>query len=192
MTTRVRSTPSSVKTRCWSLPVKLQAFVWVLMGTPVCRWARATARNTRSMFGVTSCASVQHLRIPAFTPVVPMPSSMSSTNMSTMTSSAAPALGRREAKNVGSSSKVYNPVATTMLMPTEADGREIDDRVDAAAFELLERGDRLGDPSLLGTAPAPLRPVRIDLRGEDEDVLVHERGAQTRGVNRAPDCLDLR
>ncbi len=56
----------------------------MVIGTPVARWARATARSTRSTPGVRPGWSVAHLRIEARTPVPAMPSVMSRTNMSTI------------------------------------------------------------------------------------------------------------
>jgi hypothetical protein len=124
MITRLGSIPSSAKTRCWSRPVCCPASVWVLIGTPVCRCAQATARSTRSMPLVTPGLSVQHLRMPAFTPVSAMPRVMSSTNISTITSWISSASGARRAGRLwmksGSSRNVYTPVATTMLMSTSA------------------------------------------------------------------------
>ena len=51
ITTRDRSTPSSAKMRCCSSPRRDAAWVWVEIGTPVCRCAAATARSTRSTPG---------------------------------------------------------------------------------------------------------------------------------------------
>ena len=58
--------------------------VCVVMGTPVARWAWATARSTRSTPGVMPGRSDAHLRIPARTPVSPIPSVISRTNRSTI------------------------------------------------------------------------------------------------------------
>ena len=65
---------------------RVAAWVWVEIGTPVCRCACATARSTRSTPGVTPGSSVAHLRIAALMPVSAMPFSMSRTNMSVMIS----------------------------------------------------------------------------------------------------------
>src|SRR5205085_1934544 len=81
-TTRVRSTPSSSKIRCWSSPVRCAAFVCVVMKTPVVRCAQAIERSTRSTSSVTPGASVQHLSAPARTPVSPIPCSISRTKSS--------------------------------------------------------------------------------------------------------------
>ncbi len=83
MTTRPRSTPSSARIRCCSKPHGWGGVgVWVVIGTPVWRWAWATARSTRSTPGVIPGVSVAHLRMPARTPVSPMPSRISLTNNS--------------------------------------------------------------------------------------------------------------
>ncbi len=55
-----------------------------VMGAPVWRWARATARMTRATPSVMPWWSMAHLRKAALTPVPAMPSVMSLTNMSTI------------------------------------------------------------------------------------------------------------
>ena len=52
----------------------------VEIGTPVAICARAEARRTFSMTGVTPAVSVAHLMMAAFTPLAPMPWVMSRTN----------------------------------------------------------------------------------------------------------------
>jgi len=47
------------------------------MGTPVAFWARAAARRTLSITGVTPAVSVAHLMMAALTPLAPMPWVMS-------------------------------------------------------------------------------------------------------------------
>src|ERR1700735_4717108 len=64
----------------------LLACVWVEMGVPVRRCAFAVARRIRSTSRVTPGLSVAHLSIPAFTPVLAIPSTMSCTNMSAINS----------------------------------------------------------------------------------------------------------
>ena len=84
MTTRLRSTPSSLKMRCWLSPCSLAACVCVEIGTPVRRWALATARSTISTPRVTPCSSVATLRMAALMFVPWMPTSMSRTKQSAM------------------------------------------------------------------------------------------------------------
>jgi hypothetical protein len=68
----------------------------------------------------------------------------------------------------------------------DADDGGVDDRVVAGSFHLLELGDGVGDPLLL----VPLVVVQVDVRGEHEDVLVHEHAAELRGVDGAGDGGD--
>ena len=78
--TRVRSTPSSLKMaicRRATWPVGKE---WTMMGAPVSRCARATARAMVSRGGVTPSKSAAHLSMPALTPVPRNPSSMSRMN----------------------------------------------------------------------------------------------------------------
>src|SRR5437870_4720790 len=82
MMTRRRSTPSCAKIACCASPDRPAAQVCVEIGTPVAFWARAEARSTVSITGVTPAVSVAHLMIPALTPLVPMPRVMSRTNSS--------------------------------------------------------------------------------------------------------------
>src|SRR5213594_2196813 len=82
MMTRRRSTPSCAKIACCASPDRPAAQVCVEIGTPVAFWARAEARSTVSITGVTPAVSVAHLMMPAFTPLVPMPRVMSRTNSS--------------------------------------------------------------------------------------------------------------
>jgi hypothetical protein len=82
MMTRRRSTPSCAKIACCSSPVRPAAHVWVEIGTPVAFWARAEARRTLSMTGVTPAVSVAHLMMAALTPLLPMPCVMSRMNRS--------------------------------------------------------------------------------------------------------------
>src|ERR1700722_13492107 len=58
----------------------------------------------------------------------------------------------------------------------------------AMVAQRVELGHRVLGPLLL--VPV-LRVVAADLLVEHEHVLVHQRGAQIRGVDRAPDGLDL-
>ena len=85
--TRERSTPSSSKTSTCRGPVSLAGREWAMIGAPVRTLARATARWTFSMFGVTPGSSAAHLRNPALMSVPWIPCSMSWTNRSAMASS---------------------------------------------------------------------------------------------------------
>ena len=58
--------------------------MWTVIGQPVARWVRATARITRSTPGVGPGSSMAHLSIPAFTPVPAIPSVMSRENRVTI------------------------------------------------------------------------------------------------------------
>src|SRR2546428_185523 len=82
MMTRRRSTPSCAKIACCASPDRPAAQVCVEIGTPVAFWARAEARSTVSITGVTPAVSVAHLMMPALTPLVPMPRVMSRTDSS--------------------------------------------------------------------------------------------------------------
>src|SRR5947199_62626 len=57
MMTRRRSTPSCAKIACCASPDRPAAQVWVEIGTPVAFWARAEARSTVSITGVTPAVS---------------------------------------------------------------------------------------------------------------------------------------
>ncbi len=83
-TTRAGSTPSSAITRCTSRPRSEPGWVCTVIGHPVARWARATARITRSTPWVRPASSTAHLSMPARTPVPAMPSVMSPTNSGTI------------------------------------------------------------------------------------------------------------
>ena len=80
------STPSSRKISTWRGPVLDAGREWAMIGTPVRRLARAQARWIFSMFSVTPGASAAHLRNAALIDVSWMPSSMSWTNASAITS----------------------------------------------------------------------------------------------------------
>src|SRR5487761_2364224 len=69
MTVCDRSSPSSLKIRCWSRPVRLAGKVWVQIGTPVFRAARAALRSTRSFIACIA-GSVAHSMTPARIPAV--------------------------------------------------------------------------------------------------------------------------
>src|ERR1700680_3094303 len=71
--------------------------VCVVMGVPVLRWAWATALSTRSTPGVMPGVSVAHLRMPARTPLSPIPSRISRTNSSVI-GSGPPGRGARAAR----------------------------------------------------------------------------------------------
>src|SRR3989454_1173273 len=77
MMTRPRSTPSCAKIACCNSPVRPAAQVCVEIGTPVAFWARADARRTLSITGVTPAVSVAHLMMAALAPLVPIPCVMS-------------------------------------------------------------------------------------------------------------------
>ena len=61
-------------------------WVWTVIGVPVARWVRATARITRSTPGVSPGSSMAHLSMPARTPVWAIPSVTSPTKSGTMAS----------------------------------------------------------------------------------------------------------
>ena len=61
-----------------------RGWVCTMTGAPVCRWAAATARSTRSTPGVMPAWSMAHLSSPARTPVPAMPSVRSRTKKSTI------------------------------------------------------------------------------------------------------------
>ncbi len=77
ITTRPRSTPHSSNTSCWWSPLWLKTAVWVEIGTPVRRWARAVAWRSFLLKGVTPSLSVAHLRTPALVSVPSIPSLIS-------------------------------------------------------------------------------------------------------------------
>ncbi len=85
--TRESSTPSSSKISTWRGPVSEAGRVWAMIGAPVRTLARATARWTFSMFGVTPGSSAAHFRKAAFMSVPWMPRSMSWTKRSAIASS---------------------------------------------------------------------------------------------------------
>ena len=70
----------------------------------------------------------------------------------------------------------------------EADHGEVDDGVDAGRLELVQAFD--GSWHLGGAVP-PRGPVGGHLGRAHEDVLVHERGAEAGGVDRAAHRVDL-
>ena len=80
-----------------------------MIGAPVSRWARATARAMVSRGGVTPSKSAAHLSMPALTPVPRKPSSMSRMN------SRAIWLGPTPVRKRGTSS--HQPVTLMMLTP---------------------------------------------------------------------------
>ena len=75
---------------------------------------------------------------------------------------------------------------------TEPGGGRVDERRDPRLADGAQLLDRVGDAHLL--VPVALAPqvcvVEIRLGLHHEDVLVHQRGAELGGVDRATDCLD--
>ena len=109
-------TPSSVSTASASSPVRLRACVCTVTGTPVARWARPTARSTRSTSGVIPSRSMAHFSIEALTSTPSIPLTMSWTNMSTRgSSSTTSAPAPRSRKYRGISFSTYSPVEATMF-----------------------------------------------------------------------------
>ena len=73
-------------------------------------------------------------------------------------------------------------------VPAEADHRQVHDGVDPAGLQLPEAADR----GLLGMLLVPLLGGLLDLRAEDEDVLVHEGLTQVGTLDPAQDGGDDR
>jgi hypothetical protein len=73
MTTRRRSTASCAKIACCASPERPADQVCVEIGTPVACWARAEARRTFSITGVTPAVSVAHSMMAVLIPLPPMP-----------------------------------------------------------------------------------------------------------------------
>ena len=158
ITTRDRSTPSSAKIRCCSSPRRVAAWVCVEIGTPVWRWACATARSTRSTPGVTPGSSVAHLRIAALMPVPAMPSLMSRDEhlghgLRAVEQRARPAevevhrhvvvgveAGGDDDVEVGGRGDPRD----ARDVAAEPDHRQVDDGVHAAGLQFVEPGDRVG------------------------------------------------
>src|SRR5690606_10884413 len=108
--------PRSTKNSCCSRPLRVDGTEWVVMATPVSRWATAAASMTRTTSPVNPAASVAILIIPARTPVPAIPSVMSLTNIvvrASVPSTTRP--GPLRAKNRGSDAGVYQPVEATRL-----------------------------------------------------------------------------
>src|SRR5262249_23646212 len=67
--------------------------------------------------------------------------------------------------------------------------RGVDDRADALGRQGVELLYRVGDPDLL-MPPEAVAVVLLVLGGQDEDVFMHEGGAEVVDVNRSLDGLD--
>ena len=153
MTTRRRSTPSSLKMRCWSRPRSLAACVCVEIGTPVRRCARATARSTFSTPGVTPFSSVATLRIAALMSVPWMPC------LDVVDEAARPCGRASRVREVvrhlvvrveaggddDLHARLLRRFADERDVAAEAEHGEVDDGRDAVRLRLGELGDRLLD-----------------------------------------------
>ena len=82
---------------------------------------------------------------------------------------------------------LHDPLDTRDVA-AETDHGRVDDGANAGVVRRLEPLDCLRDPGVL-VAPL-LGVVGLHVRGEDEDVLVHQGDAEVGGVHRPPDCLD--
>ncbi len=204
MTTRERSTPSSLKMRCCSRPHGSGGRgVCVVMGTPVARWARATARRTRShpgrhagFIGGAFENSRSHARLrDALTdfPYEHLDHGLGSAE------DRARSLEVEEHRHVvvgvdagGDDDIDFRHQVRDGFdagdVATQADDREVDERVDPLALELLQLGHC---PCLLRLF-VPFRGGLLDLRTQDEDVLVHEGPSQGRSLHWPPHGVDLR
>ena len=72
----------------------------------------------------------------------------------------------------------------------EPDHRQVDDAVHAAGLEFVEAADRVGLP--LGLLAPDLGIVVVDLRGQHEDVFVHQRHSEVGGVDLSSNGIELR
>ena len=170
------------------------AQVWVEIGTPVAFCARADARRTFSITGVTPAVSVAHLMMAALTPLSPIPWVMS--RMKRAATSSTPWAPKYRC------GIHQTPVATITWtrerratshdqadVPAEVDGGEVDDRADAAGVEVrhLLLGDRDD-----GRAVPEVRPVLLDPGRARDDVLVHQGRAELGRRHRAERGLHRR
>src|SRR5438270_6790344 len=73
---------------------------------------------------------------------------------------------------------------------SQANHREIDNRIDAPGLELVQPRYGISN-SLLFTSPL-FRIILEYLRIQHEHVLVHQRGAELRRIDRPANCLNLR
>ncbi len=191
MTVRPRSTPSSLKTRCWSRPVRFSGKVCVQMGTPVARWARAAGskdalvdrvhgRLGRALDDVRADAGgadalgdvpdhqVGHLLVGAA-------HEMEGTLI--VEAGGGDDLHARAARCFGDEGGIA----------AEVDGGEVDHRLHAGGEGGLQLRFGAGHE---GGAVVLLRILLVVGRPEDEDVLVHEREAHVGGIERAGSGLD--
>ena len=203
MTTRERSTPSSRKTRCCSSPGGSGGVgVCVVIGAPVARWACATARSTRSTPGVIPGRSEAHFKMPARTPVSPIPFP-DLPDEEVHHRLRPPQDGARPAEvevhrhvvvgvHAGCSDHVDlgdrpRDLHDARYVAAQTDDGEVDERVDPVLLELPEL---FGGPGHLGGLVPLLRRL-FDLRTQHEDVLVHQGAAQLRRVDRSAHRVDL-
>ena len=186
MTTRVRSTPSSLKMRCCSSPHGSGGVgVWVVMGTPVARWACATARSTRSTPGVMPGRSDAHLRMPART--AGLADALADLADEDVDHRLGPAENGPRTLEVevhrdfvvGVDTGGHDDVDLRHLfgdgrhprdVATQSDHGEVDQRVDPVVLELAQLRHGAG---LLGRLVPLLRRL-LDLGAQHEDVLVHQ------------------
>ena len=196
MTTRRRSTPSSLKMRCWSRPRSVAAWVWVEMGTPVRRWVRATARRTFSTPGVTPFSSVATLRMAALMSVPWMPF------LDVVDEEVGQVVGVAVLEvagdlvvgvEAGGDDDLHAGCLRDFVdegdVAAEAHHGEVDDGRDAVGFRFGELLRRLLDA---GGAVPEVGEGFVEALGADVDVLVHEGEAELRRVDGAGDGVDGR
>ena len=186
MMTRLRSTPSWAKIACCISPVRPAAQVWVEIGTPVAFWARAEARRTLSITGVTPAVSVAHLMMAAFTPLVgDALRDVADEQLGHRVDAVGAEVALRHPPHAGGDDDVHARAAGNA--DDQVDVARRDRRVvrstsaaDAAAVEIghLPLGD-VED----GVAVPEVRPVLLHAGRARDDVLVHQRWSQLGGVH---------
>ncbi len=194
--TRARSTPSSLKISTCRGPVATAGIECAMIGAPVCRLARATARWIFSTFSVTPAASAAHFRNAALMSVPWMPRSMSSTKWSAITSMSrfCEVVGEMvvavdaRARDDAHARLLGYALHEAHVAPAEHGGG-IDDRLHAPVLGGPDGHQRRVELELLVIAPRPLGGHGLVA---EADVLVHEHQAQLLRLHRSLDGLYAR
>ena len=172
------------------------------MHTPVVRAAIAAALITRDSSGVMPSSLDVTFSIPAFTPLLPMPVSMSRMNSATTGSgSETSRSGPWSRMYGGSTAAPYQPVEAMMVtgaraghfayeggVAAQSGNCQIHDGGDSEAVQLAKILDRPVDHG----RPVPFDEVdaQLELGIADKDVLVHQGDAELGRWARTQVCLD--